>query len=109
MVCYLIPRGPRRFAFIAEEFRFAWFWTCLELPYRSMNRMCIYVCMYVCVQVVCLYHVTVTATVTVTVTDDLLNTKVLTLVSRRLSQPVQSPNYMVMYDAFMRLCVYEGG
>ncbi len=36
----------------------------------------------------------ITVTVTVTVTDDLLNTKVLSPVSRRLSQPVQSPNYM---------------
>jgi hypothetical protein len=33
-------------------------------------------------------------TVTVTVTDDLLNTKLLSAVSGRLSQPVQSPNYM---------------
>jgi hypothetical protein len=33
-------------------------------------------------------------TVTVTVTGNLLNTKVLTLVSRQLSQPVQSPNDM---------------
>ncbi len=32
--------------------------------------------------------------VTVTVTDDLLNTKLLSLVSRRLSQSVQSPNYV---------------
>ncbi len=33
-------------------------------------------------------------TVTVTVTGYLLNTKVLTLVSRQLSQPVQSPSDM---------------
>ncbi len=33
-------------------------------------------------------------TVTVAVTDDLLNTKVFSVVSRRLSQPVQSPSYM---------------
>jgi hypothetical protein len=33
-------------------------------------------------------------TVTVTVTGNLLNTKVLTLVSRLLSQPVQSPSDM---------------
>jgi hypothetical protein len=33
-------------------------------------------------------------TVTVTVTGNLLNTKVLTLVSRQLSQPVQSPSDM---------------
>ncbi len=33
-------------------------------------------------------------TVTVTVTGNLLNTKALTLVSRLLSQPVQSPNDM---------------
>ncbi len=33
-------------------------------------------------------------TVTATVTGDLLNTKVLSLVSRRLSQPVQSPTYI---------------
>jgi hypothetical protein len=33
-------------------------------------------------------------TVTVTVTDDLLNTKLLSPVSRQLRQPVQSPNYM---------------
>jgi hypothetical protein len=34
---------------------------------------------------------TVTVTVTVTVTGNLLNTKGFTLVSRQLSQPVQSP------------------
>jgi hypothetical protein len=40
------------------------------------------------------YFDTLNVTVTVTVTGNLLNTKVLTLVSRQLSQPVQSPNYM---------------
>jgi hypothetical protein len=39
------------------------------------------------------WHATVTVRL-VTVTDDLLNTKMLSPVSRRLSQPVQSPNYM---------------
>jgi hypothetical protein len=75
---------------------------------------CVYLCRYVYMSVcasVCIHtyihtcahthsfcnridSITVTVTVTVTVTGNLLNTKVLTLVSRRLSQPVQSPNYM---------------
>ncbi len=66
-----------------------------------------YICMYVCVYVilcmyVCMYiwalHIHIDQifmyaciTVTANITDNLLNTKVLTLVSRRLSQPVQSP------------------
>ncbi len=52
-------------------------------------RMCVTVCVCVCVCVYEYMH-----TVTVTVTGNLLNTKVLTLVSRQLSQPVQSPSDM---------------
>ncbi len=39
-------------------------------------------------------HVCTMSRHTVTVTGNLLNTKVLTLVSRQLSQPVQSPSNM---------------
>ncbi len=46
-------------------------------------------------------------TVTVTVTDDLLNTRVLYPVSRRLSQPVQSPNYMQCRPSGTRMYACE--